>query len=357
MGHRDRGFPRHPGRVPHVDATPPHPLTSGADAPTLLHMHSQERYRAAARPDAGRARDGARSPRLRRGFSLVELLVVIGILALLLGILLPALSGVRQSGRVSGCLSNLRQIALAHASYMNAHEGYFVDAGLPHGSSGGGAADELSWANQLRPYLGARDYDGETDEELAARELEELPMLRSPLDTSPHWPPHLGGTGGPVEGDRYRRSSYAFNDFLSRRYSPYVATEGAFAATDRLGRVPSPNDTVQFAVLAFEGEYAASDHVHVVDLYNPVDPVLLPRIAARQMQIDAAGGPPAEFTSRSNYAFLDGSVATRPFADVFLPPADMNGDGLVVGASDFVNRFDPRSAGRVTAAAAVRSAE
>jgi len=303
-------------------------------------MHSQERFRGGD----------------RRAFSLTELLVTIGLVALLLGLLLPALASVRSSGRVSGCVANLRQLAQAHASYMTEHDGYFVDAGLPHDSSGGGAADEIAWVNQLRPWLGGRDYDGETDEELAARGVEALPVLRSPLDTSPHWPPHLGGDGGPVAGDRYRRTSYALNDFLSRRYSPHVALEGAFGATDRLGRVPAPNDTVQFVVLAFEGEYAASDHVHVADLYSPVDPALLPRLAGRQIQLDAAGGPPAEYESRSNYAFLDGSVRTEAFVDVFMPPADLDGDGAITTA-DFVNRFDPRTAGRFTSVAAVRRGE
>lgn len=65
-----------------------------------------------------------RTPTGRRGFTLIEMLVVLGILALLAAILLPVFLAARERGRATACASNLRQLHLAFSQYAADNNGY-----------------------------------------------------------------------------------------------------------------------------------------------------------------------------------------------------------------------------------------
>src|SRR5690242_3286136 len=77
-----------------------------------------------------------------KAFTLVELLVVIGIIAVLISILLPSLNKAREAANRAACLSNLHQIHIMLTMYANSSKGQVCIGG-----SGGGPGSGIAWGN------------------------------------------------------------------------------------------------------------------------------------------------------------------------------------------------------------------
>jgi len=97
-------------------------------------------------------------------FTLVELLVVIGIIALLVGILLPALSHARQQANLIVCQTHMRQLGQAIALYVADNQGT-----LPYGYWSGGANFKLAgdWSTLLVSELNSRYGTSYTEQTVA----------------------------------------------------------------------------------------------------------------------------------------------------------------------------------------------
>ena len=97
--------------------------------------------------------------RHERKFTLIELLVVIAIIAILAGMLLPALNKAREKGRSISCTGKLKGIILASQSYAHDFNEYVANGhGFGYGSAGGIFVDTSGlsrfWKALLAPYLG-----------------------------------------------------------------------------------------------------------------------------------------------------------------------------------------------------------
>jgi len=233
---------------------------------------------------------GHRSPS-SRAFTLVELLVVIGIIGLLVGILLPSLSRARQQANATKCAANLRQIVTAAHMYANDNKGKIVPGAVQVAGPPINADPltytlwwgEIIWGTGpfthergfLSPYLGQGT---STDER---RNLTLCPTM---VDTSPLW--NLISTDP-------RNASLAYN-----HYGANQSLNGYGAKGGKLSRVRNSTQVVWFADGA---QMKALEGVRVPEPWlNPPNSTNHPTVHARHAQRTA------------NVAWVDGHVSAEP---------------------------------------------
>ena len=117
------------------------------------------------------------SPGAKRGsgFTLIELLVVIAIIAILAGLLLPALARAKQRAQAAQCMSNAKQIVLAAVLYTNDNN----DVWVPNQPTGGNAS-QLDWVTDGMDWNPANAANTNVDQLIDPKSSMLAPYIKSP---------------------------------------------------------------------------------------------------------------------------------------------------------------------------------
>ncbi len=206
-----------------------------------------------------------RRPEAHQGFTLIELLVVIAIIAVLAGLLLPALDRAKDVARAAHCLNQMRQLGLAVNLYVDDNADTF-----PRSQHSAFAHGEWPWERQLAPTLGS---------------------------TVTTWTNLLTGIYHCGRDRRGASLSYGMNVYFE--LGPDDDYEGKPQAWRRMAAVPNPAATVLFAESA-----SGADHIMANFWATPSDAT---DVASRRHQ------------GRANYTFLDGHSEARRFDTVYHP--------------------------------------
>lgn len=171
--------------------------------------------------------------KIRRAFSLVELLTAIGILSVLIGLLMPTMGRARESARRAMCASNLRQLHIASVAYATDNRGYFPPAHLNF------------ITKQLHRWHGTRTADDQPFD-FAGSPLKKYLQVNA-IKQCPSFVPSPAGfeasAGGYGYNNRYIGSSM---DSASGSMSIFKLEANYLNVPAKISMIASPGQTVMF---------------------------------------------------------------------------------------------------------------
>lgn len=195
------------------------------------------------------------------GFTLVEFLVVIAVIATLAGMFLPSLTQAREKARVANCINNLKQMGLVLMMYANDHDGLIM---------GGDTSGKYWWMDGIDLYSGGKGYANNK-------------IFYCPSD--PNW----RANGGSLWNQSYGENRAGAYD-LSGSYGPFVYY--------RLDRFTAPDRTLYITERS-----TVNTHGGAAATYPYVSPTL-------DVSDDIRGPLSQRHNNMCNTLFLDGHVAS-----------------------------------------------